>query len=245
MRHTLFISDIHLEDKRADISECFLNFLKTEGPKADAVYILGDLFEVWIGDDNNTPFYQTILSAIQTLSTTTPVYFMRGNRDFLIGKLFAQKTGCTLLEDPSLIDLYGQRILLSHGDIFCTMDEKHQKFRAFTQNSQYNRFFLWLPLWLRQRIATLIRGKSQKHMQQMDNDRMMDVTPDAITEIMQTHHAYMLIHGHTHRPNIHHFTIGDQSCVRIVLGDWHRQGSALVYYENGEFLLQSFDFLFK
>jgi UDP-2,3-diacylglucosamine hydrolase len=236
MRHILFISDIHLEGEREDITACFLNVLSVQAPKADALYILGDLFEVWIGDDDNTPFHQTILQAIQVLSAIVPVYVMRGNRDFLLGERFAKQTGCTLLEDPSVVALYGKRVLLSHGDMLCTDDTKHQKFRALTQNPAYNRYFLWLPVGVRKWIARVIRGKSQRHLGQVGytNMAIMDVHPEAVVNLMQEKGVDLLIHGHTHRPDIHEVKLGDQMGRRVVLGDWHKGENVLVYEENGE-----------
>ncbi|MDF3054822.1 MAG: lpxH [Gammaproteobacteria bacterium] len=238
MRHTLFISDIHLENKREDITQCFLGFLKTQAPKADALYILGDLFEAWIGDDNNTPFHQTIMQAIQALSMTMPVYVMRGNRDFLIGQEFAKQTGCTLLADPSLIILYGKQLLLSHGDMLCTDDVKHQKFRTLSQNSTYNRYFLCLPLAIRKWIARIIRGKSQQHIQRSDY-AIMDVNQDAVVDLMEGKGVDLLIHGHTHRPYIHEVKLVGCIGRRIVLGDWHEGWNFLMYGEDGKIVFNA------
>lgn len=236
MRHTLFISDIHLESKQEDLTRSFLDFLKTTAPQADALYILGDLFEAWIGDDDNTPFHQTIQSALHTLSQHIPVYFMRGNRDFLIGQMFAQRTGCTILPDPSTIRLYDKPILLSHGDMFCTHDALHQKFRTLSQNTQYNRYFLSLPLVIRRWIAKMIRQKSRKYTKQIDNTTM-DVVQEAVMHTMSAHKVDLLIHGHTHRPHVHTLTTRGQTLTRIVLGDWHPQGKILRYDEDGTFSL--------
>lgn len=238
MHQTLFISDIHLQQSREDITTCFLNFLNTEATKADAVYILGDLFEFWVGDDDDTPFHETILSAIKSLSTKVPVYFIRGNRDFLIGDVFAQKTGCVILDDPTVVNLYGKYILLSHGDLLCTDDVEHQKFRNLSQNPKYNRFFFWLPLFIRKWIAGIIRDRSQGHMQKIDLS-IMDVTQDTVIQIMKDNKVGVMIHGHTHRPDIHKFTIENQPATRIVLGDWHKAGSVLVFNEDGLYSLKA------
>lgn len=234
MHHTLFISDLHLQPERPDITQFFLNFLKTQAPAADALYILGDLFEAWVGHDDNPDFNQSITSAILELTKSgTPVYFMRGNRDFLIGRQFTYETGCQLLTDPSVIDLYGTRLLLTHGDALCTQDTKHQKFRKFTQN-RYNFLFLKFPLFLRRVVARLLRNSSRKHTRQLNYD-VMDVTDTAVENMMRNHYAYILIHGHTHRPNIHSLMINGQPAYRIVLGDWEKKANALVFQESGEY----------
>jgi UDP-2,3-diacylglucosamine hydrolase len=163
MRHTLFISDLHLEPKRPDITRCFFNFLQNQAPQADALYILGDFFEVWIGDDEDTIFHRSIIAALKQLTDSgLSVYFMRGNRDFLIGQAFIRATGCHLLSDPTRIQLYGKDVLLAHGDALCTADHKHQNFRKYAQNPAYNRFFLWLPLFIRRAISRLLIKAIQK-----------------------------------------------------------------------------------
>lgn len=232
--HTLFISDLHLEPGRPDSAEWFLHFLKNQAPQADALYILGDFFEVWIGDDHDSPFNKSIEAGLKTLTDTGfPIYFMRGNRDFLIGEAFAKATGCRLLPDPCKIDLYGKPILITHGDILCTQDVKHLKFRKFAQNPANNRYFLLLPLFLRKFIARQLRKASKNHTRQTAY-HIMDVTPEAVDELMQAQGVNLLIHGHTHRPNMHFFRLKDQSASRIVLGSWHEQGNALIYYADGK-----------
>lgn len=241
MNHTLFISDLHLEPSRPDITAWFLKLLQFDAPKADALYILGDLFEVWVGDDYLPDFNQSIAAVIRTVSDQgIPVYYMPGNRDFLLGETFAQAAGWQMLADPTKINLYGKSILLSHGDMLCTEDYKHQAFRKYAQNPKYNRFFLKLPLFMRQWIARLLRNASKKHTSQIDY-AVMDVTPSAVEQILQTYQVTQLIHGHTHRPHIHEFLLNGVSAQRIVLGDWHNHGSALVYYADGKFELSLLD----
>lgn len=237
MNHTLFISDLHLESDRPDITTRFINFLEKMAPEADAVYILGDLFESWIGDDNASAFNQKIFAAIQGLTQNhIPVYFMRGNRDFLIGQAFAHATGCVILPDPTVIKLYGRHVLLTHGDMLCTDDQRHQRFRYYAHNPKYNRFFLWLPLFLRRWLAQRIRKASKKHTHRIPI-AIMDVSPRSLKEMMQLHEVQQLIHGHTHRPGIHALMLDEQSAIRIVLGDWDHRGSVLVYHANGEYEL--------
>jgi UDP-2,3-diacylglucosamine hydrolase len=237
LNHTLFISDLHLESDRPDITTRFITFLEHMAPQADAIYILGDLFESWIGDDNASAFNQKIFNAIQRLTQNNiPVYFMRGNRDFLIGQTFALTTGCIILPDPTVIKLYDRHVLLTHGDMLCTDDQRHQQFRHYAHNPKYNRFFLWLPLFLRRWLARNIRKASKKHTRSMPM-AIMDVTPRSLEKMMRLHQVQQLIHGHTHRPGIHSLMLDEQSATRIVLGDWDRSGSVLVYQENGEYEL--------
>lgn len=242
MRHTLFISDLHLEPDRPDMTQCLLNFLKQQAPQADALYILGDFFEVWIGDDQKSTFHETIIAALRQLTAFGfPVYFMHGNRDFLIGERFMKATGCHFLTDPTIIELYGKRVLLAHGDSLCSADVRHQRFRKYARNPRYNRLFLWLPLWLRKLIARQIRNLSKRHTTNM-SDQIMDVVLQTVEEVMRQHQVTQLIHGHTHRPAMHRFVLDKTPACRVVLSDWHAHGSALVYYENQEMEFICFPF---
>ncbi|HVV67876.1 MAG TPA: UDP-2,3-diacylglucosamine diphosphatase [Gammaproteobacteria bacterium] len=243
MNYTLFISDLHLEASGPQITQCFFNLLKTQARQADAVYILGDLFEVWIGDDDATPFNQSVMAAIQALTATgIPVYFLRGNRDFLIGEDFCKKTGCQLLTDPCKILLYGIPIVLTHGDMLCTEDTRHQKFRHYALNPRYQGFFLHLPLTLRRMLARWIRGFSKRHTGRTAY-QIMDVTPNAVANLLRKEQATQMIHGHTHRAHIHTLEVDGKASQRIVLGDWHQHGSVLMYYANGDYQLMTFDYL--
>lgn len=229
MNHTLFISDLHLEPGKPEITLCFLNFLKNHALRAESLYILGDFFEVWVGDDDASPFNVSIIHALREITDhKIPVYLMPGNRDFLIGHQFAKQAGCQLLKDPTLIDLYGVPTLLAHGDQLCTKDSKHQIFRKYTQHPIFRTIFLALPLWLRKKIARMIRQKSQKHTATTSYD-LMDVTPEAVTSLLKKYGASRLIHGHTHKPGVH---VHDTQ-QRFVLGDWHTHGSALRCDEKG------------
>jgi len=231
--YTIFISDLHLEPARPDITELFFAFLKNQAAHADALYILGDFFEVWIGDDDVSEFNKSIKQALKNLSDQgIPVFFMRGNRDFLIGKKFAQETGCQLIPDPTLINLYGKPTLLTHGDALCTLDIKHLQFRKYAHNPNYYRFFLMLPLWLRTWIARKIRNKSQRHTRTISYE-VMDVTDSEVIRIMELYQTQQLIHGHTHKPAIHPISVNSHPASRIVLGSWHEHGNALVYHEDG------------
>jgi len=223
MSVTFFISDLHLQAETVQTTDLFLQFLASRAREAEALYILGDLFEVWVGDDDLSAYHLKIIEALrQATDSGLPIYLMRGNRDFLIGKKFARKTGIQLLNDPTVIDLYGVRTLLMLGDSLCTLDIQHQKTRRFTLNPICQWLALRLPLSWRRRAGVWLRTKSRRHHQHTDN-RIMDVNPVTVTEMMRTHQVSQLIHGHTHRPAIHSLPLGK----RIVLGAWHQSGSVL------------------
>lgn len=224
---TFFISDLHIDEHHPEATNCLLNFLETQGVTADAIYILGDLFEVWIGDDNATPFNKVIFSAFKKLTQAgVPMYFMRGNRDFLVGRQFTQLTGVKVLPDPCLIDLYGEPTLLMHGDLLCTDDQKYQAFRRKAHNPLLQKLFLLLPLSWRQHLATKAREKSQQHTQQV-NLTIQDVNQAEVEKIMRHYKVNLLIHGHTHRPAVHEFQLDNKTVKRVVLNAWHEHGGGL------------------
>ncbi len=223
MAKTYFISDLHLQANNPETAEIFSRFLAQITPGADALYILGDLFEAWIGDDDLTPFNLRILKVLkQTSQSGLPVFFMRGNRDFLIGKKFAEMTGVQILPDPCVIQLYGVQTLLMHGDSLCTFDVLHQRMRII----MHNRFCQWIalqtPLSLRRKAGEFWRKKSRGHISEASS-YIMDVNPDSVRKALQEFQVSWLIHGHTHRPGIHQLS----GAQRIVLGAWHHQGNAL------------------
>lgn len=228
MPHTLFISDLHLGPGLPEATATLLRFLRETAPGADALYVLGDLFEYWIGDDALTqPFEHEVAAAFRALADSgVPVYFMHGNRDFLIGRRFARESGMAILHDPTLIDLYGTPTLLMHGDTLCTDDVEYQKFRARTRNPAMQWLFLALPLALRKRIALKLRGRSRRAKQAKDM-AIMDVTPVTVEAALRDHGYPRLIHGHTHRPARHEHTVDGRTCERQVLADWYEQGSYL------------------
>jgi UDP-2,3-diacylglucosamine hydrolase len=233
---TFFISDLHLDSTRPDITAIFLRFLAIQAPQADALYILGDFFEVWIGDDDLAPWIQRILTALRQLSQKIPIYFMPGNRDFLIGKKFLQETGCQLLPDPTVITLYGRRIVLTHGDRLCTQDRLHLLFRGITQQAWLQQGFLCLPLALRQKIAAYLRQKSSQRTQRLDHSTM-DVTQQAVMKDLKNYQTHYMIHGHTHRKAVHLIDLPHQRGFRIVLGDWYETGNALCYHQDHQYQL--------
>ena len=229
MQRTIFISDLHLTESREDITHCFYHFLATHVTDGcDALYILGDFFEVWIGDDQQTPLQNEIAQKLKAISDSgTPVYFIHGNRDFLLGKKYANRAGITLLPEQAVINLYDNKVLIMHGDELCTQDVSYQKFRKTSRSKWWQLLMLNLPLWLRKKIATSAREKSKKNQQGVPLD-IMDVVQSDVEQAMLKHDVRLLIHGHTHRPDIHNFLVNDQPHQRIVLGDWYEQGSFLV-----------------
>ncbi|MCC6074096.1 UDP-2,3-diacylglucosamine diphosphatase [Pseudomonas sp. GCM10022188] len=223
----LFISDLHLEAQRPDIVRAFLHFLDSRAAQAEALYILGDFFEVWIGDDGMDDFQRSIASALRRLSDAgTRIYLMHGNRDFLIGRRFCREAGCTLLKEGSVIELNGEPVLLLHGDSLCTRDESYQRMRKRLRNP----FSLWLlrhlPLATRHKLARKLRDASRMRTREKAAD-IVDVTPEAVPQLMARRGVRTLIHGHTHRPAVHKLLVDGQNAQRIVLGDWDRQGWAL------------------
>jgi UDP-2,3-diacylglucosamine hydrolase len=234
MSHSLFISDCHLCESRPSIIDTFIAFLAHTAVHADALYILGDLFEYWAGDDAiNLGMHAKTIKALQQLSTQgVSLFVMHGNRDFLLGDDFAQATHATLLADPTLISLYGQAILLSHGDTLCTDDLDYQAFRTEVRSEAWRAQFLSKPLSDRIAYIELIREKSA---QEKSNKSMhiMDVNPTAVTQLLTSYEYPTLIHGHTHRPMQHTHQIDNHICQRWVLGDWYEQGSYLRVDEQG------------
>jgi UDP-2,3-diacylglucosamine hydrolase len=238
----LLISDLHLEEERPDITRAFLDLLGGRARSAQALYILGDFFEVWIGDDAMTPYQRSICQALRELSDSgTQVFLMHGNRDFMLGKAFCKAAGATLLKDPSVVDFYGEPVLLMHGDSLCTRDEAYMRMRRYLRNPVSLWILRHLPLRTRHKLARKLRNESRAQTRMKAND-IVDVTPDEVPRIMQEFKVRTLVHGHTHRPAIHKLQIGDQAAKRIVLGDWDRQGWALQVDEQG-FQLAAFDFV--
>ncbi|MET3068086.1 UDP-2,3-diacylglucosamine diphosphatase [Atlantibacter hermannii] len=234
---TLFIADLHLSTEEPAITAGFLRLLEGEARTAEALYILGDLFEAWIGDDDPNPLHAAVAAAIRALvESGVPCYFIHGNRDFLIGMRFARQSGMTLLPAEKVLTLYGERVLIMHGDTLCTDDVGYQRFRAKVQQRWLQTLFLSLPLFIRQRIAAKMRAGS-KASNQTKSDAIMDVNQQAVSEVMRQHHVRHLIHGHTHRPAIHDLQIEGHPARRYVLGAWHQEGSMIKASENGIELL--------
>ncbi|MDX1513885.1 MAG: UDP-2,3-diacylglucosamine diphosphatase [Gammaproteobacteria bacterium] len=230
---TLFVSDVHLSASRPAIVSRFIGFLGGEARKSDALYILGDLFDEWLGDDDDRPPHAEIIDALRDFSASgTPLYVMPGNHDFLLGDRFASMSGCRLLGDEAVVDLYGTRVLLMHGDSLCTLDTDYQAFRKLSRDPDVQRQVLELSLKAREARAAEIRGLSRSAMR-LKTEEIMDVTPAAVAETMGRHGVTHFIHGHTHRPAVHDMQLRGESGKRIVLGDWYDQDSVLRWSAGG------------
>lgn len=231
---TLFISDLHLDGSRPETTSLFLKFLELEARKASSLYILGDFFEVWIGDDDDDPHHAQVMDGLKTLTSLgVPVYFMHGNRDFLIGKRFAERTGVKLLADAKVVDLGGSPTLLMHGDTLCTDDLQYQRARRFMRNRLVQGIYMALPLSLRRRIAAYARAKSKADTA-TKAPYIMDVNQQTVESVMVRYGVRRLVHGHTHRPAVHHFKSADgKTMERVVLGDWYEQSSILRWDGKG------------
>ena len=242
---TLFVSDLHLDPARPEITALFLRFLQREAASADALYILGDLFEAWVGDDDPSSTGQQVADGLRRLADAgVPVYFVHGNRDFLVGQDYAGRAGMRILPDPAVVSLYGEPVLVMHGDLLCTDDHAYQAFRAQTRDPHWQAMFLAQPLAARQAFAAQARQASMSRQQDMiDGDRasfeaVTDINPQAVEATLARFGVATLVHGHTHRPAMHAVRIGDREGRRIVLGDWYEHGSVL-RVSPGRFELQS------
>lgn len=229
----LLISDLHLEQQRPDITRAFVHFLQTRARQAEALYILGDFFEVWVGDDAMEPFQHEIASALRELADSgTRLYLMHGNRDFMLGQGFCQLAGCTLLSDPCRVSFNGEPVLLMHGDSLCTRDAAYMRMRRLLRNPLSLWLLHHLPLAKRHALARKLRKQSQLQTRQKAAS-IIDVTPSEVPRLMAKYGVRTLIHGHTHRPARHTLEVNGQSAQRIVLGDWNQQGWALQVDEKG------------
>jgi len=228
MPHSLFISDLHLCVEQPLATQIFLKFVQQKAPKAEALYILGDLFEYWAGDDDlDDPLHQQIAHALQKLSKSgTAVFIMHGNRDLLMREKLASACGASLLADPTLLDLYGTPTLLTHGDLLCTDDVDYQNYRKQAHNAVWQQQFLSQPLMQRKAFITQLRARSESEKKTKSSE-IMDVNADAVAEMLRKYHYPRLIHGHTHRLNLHDHNVDGHQCERWVLGDWHAAGNAL------------------
>ena len=227
LKRTLFLSDLHLDEARPETTAHFERFLREVAPGADTVYILGDLFEYWVGDDGLTlPFPAQIGAGLAALAKSVPVRFMHGNRDFLVAGRFARETGVGLLEDPTIIDLYGERVLLLHGDTLCTDDEPYQAFRAQVRNPAWQQAALARPLAERVAMAEKLRYDSEAAKGGKTAD-IMDVAQETVEKAFADSGCRVMIHGHTHRPGRHVHRVNGRDCVRHVLASWYEDASYL------------------
>lgn len=230
---TLFISDLHLDSERPAGVRQFLRFLEQDAANAGALYILGDLFEAWIGDDDTHPGNGPVVEALANLKLRgVPCFFMHGNRDFLVGKRFAAATGCQLLEEHEVVELEGARVLLTHGDLLCTDDEPYMALRATVRDPDWQRDFLAKPVEERRMIADDLRDRSQQAIAEKPPE-IMDVNQKTVELTMRAHGVRILLHGHTHRPGVHHFELDGTEATRIVLGAWYEQGSVVRWGADG------------
>ena len=228
----LFISDLHLTRERPNITQLFIKFLNEQANKAEALYILGDLFEVWLGDDMILPDYQDAIASIKKLTNSgIPVYIMYGNRDFLMRDRFEVLTGAKLIHEPHIIDLYGQPTLLLHGDTLCTDDIEYQKLRTMVRNPEWQDDVLSRSPEERLALARKFRDISKEETSQKESN-IMDVNQLAVEQTMREHNVLRLIHGHTHRPGFHQFMLDNKQVERIVLGDWYESGNYLQCHDR-------------
>lgn len=228
-----FISDLHIEENRPEISAQFAEFLHTEAYAADALYILGDLFESWVGDDAPDVGQRAAIDAIRQLTARgVPCFVMHGNRDFLLGAQFCAASGARLLSDPLIVTVYGEPVLVMHGDALCTDDRAYQRLRATVRDPDWQRRFLSLPVRERRALAGAARTGSQAHTATVDY-AITDVNAESVALALRNSGAATLLHGHTHRPGIHPLTVDGRACTRIVLGDWYSQGSVLSWDSSG------------
>jgi len=230
---TLFISDLHLDPGDPAVVRHFHAFLETDARRADALYILGDLFEAWLGDDDPEPLARGVVAALRAVTDAgVPCFVMHGNRDFLIGDRFCHEAGATLLEDGTLAERHGRRVLLMHGDTLCTDDVSYQRLRRIVRNPIVRWVFGRLSLSQRRALAKRLRAGSRKHIG-MTSPEIMDVNAAAVAEEFRSSGVDTLIHGHTHRPAVHELVVDGMPVRRIVLGDWYTQGSVLEWSREG------------
>lgn len=223
MKNILFISDLHLDEQQPGITSLLLDCLQHEAMQADQLFILGDFFEVWVGDDDDSPYFQTIKQALKNyVDSGRQCFIMPGNRDFLIGEQFMRETGATYLPDPSVIEYNGQRILLTHGDLMCTDDKRHQIYRSIIQHRLTKTIARFVPLSYRKKVANKLRAASRKHFLR-NNEQLRDVTNKAVNNAFIKNNVDVIIHGHTHVAGVHQH-IDDKK--RYVLGAWHKIGHA-------------------
>jgi len=224
---TLFVSDLHLCPTRPAINQTFFDFLRGPAAQAEALYILGDLFEYWAGDDDDDPFNSSVLAGLRTLADSgVALYLMHGNRDFLIGEQFAAACHAKILPDPTPIDLHGTRTLLMHGDTLCTDDLKYLEFRAKVRSPAWQQQFLAQTLNARKEIIAGLRSENATE-KKLKTEEIMDATPAGIEAVLRVHGYPRLIHGHTHRPALHRHVVDGHACERWVLADWYMSGSYL------------------
>jgi len=234
----LFVSDVHLDAAAPEAVDQFLEFTRTHAAGAEALYILGDLFETWVGDDDPDPAKARVCAALRGLTAQgVGCFVLHGNRDFLLGRDFCRRTGSRLLADPVVADLDGERVLLTHGDALCTDDHSYQELRSTVRTPEWQRRFLALSLADRELLANQARAGSKEHTSRTIPD-IMDVNEDAVSTAYRATRVRRIIHGHTHRPAVHDSSIEGEPAQRMVLGAWYEQGS-YIHYDRGRYELRS------
>ena len=234
---TLFISDLHLDAGHPEITQQFLSLLANDARNAEALYILGDLFESWVGDDAADTAQAAAIAGLKALTGSgVPCFVMHGNRDFLLGDRFCARSGARLLPDPLIVTLYGEPVLVMHGDALCTDDAAYQRLRATVRDSRWQGQFLALSVAARRALAGAARAGSQAHTAAAAY-AITDVHPASVAAALREAGVTTLLHGHTHRPGIHALTVDGRACTRIVLGDWHARGSVLRWNLTGPELI--------
>jgi len=234
----LFVSDLHLDPGQPEVTAQFLDLLATRARRSPALYVLGDLFEAWVGDDDPCPEYRTVIEAFRALTdANVALYFMHGNRDFLLGERFARATGGVILTDPTIATCDGRRMLLTHGDALCTDDLGYQKLRSIVRDPSWQARFLALGLRERRTLVSQARAASREHTAN-PYAMLMDVNQDAVVQAFRAADVDLMIHGHTHRPAVHTFELDGTTRTRVVLGDWHSRGSCIELSADGPALLK-------
>jgi len=240
MARHLFISDLHLAPERPDIIQLFIDFLNNQTAQAESLYILGDLVEYWLGDDDNALGLSQAFDAMKKRADNgLKIYLMHGNRDFLMGEKLAARCGCTLIHEPYIAHFDDTPVLLLHGDVLCTDDVRYQELRLMLRNPAWQADFLSKSLAEREQMALALRKQSQEETQLKSSD-IMDVNADAVNEAFTQNKVSLMIHGHTHRPAVHPLHVDKKPVQRIVLGDWYSQGSVLEFNSVNDFKLNSF-----
>src|ERR1700758_4853010 len=234
----LFVSDVHVGAGAAAAIGQFLEFLSAHAARAETLYILGDLFESWVGDDDRSEAALTVCAALKRLTDHgLPCFVLHGNRDFLLGSGFGERTGCRLLTDPVVAELDGERVLITHGDALCTDDHSYQELRSIVRRNDVQRRFLALPLGARETLANEVRAGSRRHTARTV-PTIMDVNAEAVERAFRAAGVRRMIHGHTHRPGVHDLAVDGAAAQRIVLGAWYEQGSYLSC-ERGSYELRA------
>lgn len=237
---TIFISDLHLDKTRPNVINYFIKFIENQSVTMDNLYILGDFVESWVGDDDPADGISDAFELLKSISKTTKIYFMHGNRDFMISSKICDKYGMELIEDPTIVNLYNKRILLMHGDTLCVDDIKYQEFRQLVRNKSWQLQMMEKPLEERLMIADALRNKSMDETTHK-NEFIMDVNEEEVKKCFRDSGAEIIIHGHTHRPMIHEVKIGNRKYKRVVLGDWGSKSHVIILNEN-DFELKEIQF---